>query len=352
MTTQVTEQFSTNSFKVKMELIQNTSLYSRWQVFACSTTLHGLRHVFEKSYSIAKRVIWLLLLWSSSAAFLYLLSVSVRKFKSKPMKTVVSQTTPADGLKFPAVTICNLNKFMKSKIDVADEDENFAKMGLNISGCSEIRQVRGNLTCGQALLCAYVWYGTVLVNGCNETMRQNIIKALNHSSDRLFNEEEFLSQYGHDMASMFVLYCRFMKENTCSDKDFVPILTQYGLCHTFNSGQNNSVLHAILEGPDLGLNIVLDVQLNESTLSEFSTGLKVIVHDQNTFVNRHSGFNILPGTHASVALKLRKVSYWYNTLGGRPPYMGYIGMYGPKVYGFQPFWSEMQGIDFGYFGHK
>ena len=312
MTTQETEQFPTNFFRVKMDLIQNGRHYTRWEAFACSTTLHGLRHLFDKSYSIAKRVIWLLLLWSASAAFLYLLSVSVRKFMSKPLKTVVSQDTPADGLKFPAVTICNLNKFVKAKIDVADEDENFAKMGLDISGCSETRQVRGNLTCGQALLCAYVWYGTVLVNGCNETTRQNIIKALNHSSERLFDEEEFFSKYGHDMASMFVLYCRFMKDDICSDKDFVPIITQYGLCHTFNSGQNKSVLHSLLEGPDLGLNIVLDVQLNESTLSDFSSGLKVIVHDQNTFVNRHSGFNVLPGTQASVAVKLRKVSYWFN----------------------------------------
>jgi len=164
MATQTTtEQFPTNSFKVKMELIQKTSYYSKWQAFASNTTLHGLRHVFDKSYSIAKRVIWLLFLWSSSATFLFLLSVSVNKFKSKPMKTVVSQATPAAGLKFAALTICNLNKFMKSKIDVADEDENFANMGLNISGCREIRWcIRGNLTCGQALLCAYVWYGTYL----------------------------------------------------------------------------------------------------------------------------------------------------------------------------------------------
>ena len=34
---------------------------------------------------------------------------------------------------FPAVTFCNLNKFVKSKIDVANEDEKFVKMGLNIS---------------------------------------------------------------------------------------------------------------------------------------------------------------------------------------------------------------------------
>ena len=80
-----------------------------------------------------------------------------------------------------------------------------------------------------------------------------------------------------------------------------------GLCFTFNSGHNGTVLHAILEGPELGLNIMLNTQTNESTISEFSNGLKVILHDQKTYVNRHSGFNILPGTHASVAVKLRKV---------------------------------------------
>lgn len=45
------------------------------------------------------------------------------------------------GLKFFVVIICNLNKFMKFKIDVIDDDENFVKMGLNISGCSEIWEV-------------------------------------------------------------------------------------------------------------------------------------------------------------------------------------------------------------------
>ncbi|KAL9956700.1 hypothetical protein ACROYT_G038221 [Oculina patagonica] len=196
--------------------------------------------------------------------------------------------------------------FMKSKIDIADDDEQFGKMGLNITGCSEIRAVRGNLTCGQALLCAYALYGTALIKGCNETTRQNIVDALNRSSERLFNEEEFLTRYGHDMAGMFVLYCRFMHIIECSDNNFVPTLTTEGLCFTFNSGDNDPVLYSFIEGTDLGLNILLDVQTNESTLSDFSNGFKVILHDQKTFVNQHDGFNILPGTHASVAVKLRK----------------------------------------------
>ncbi|KAJ7378336.1 hypothetical protein OS493_023586 [Desmophyllum pertusum] len=164
--------------------------------------------------------LFLIFLSAATCVFMYLVSISVNKFFSLPIKTVISQETPTDGLKCPAVTICNLNKFMKSKIDVADEDENFEKMELNISGCSEIGEVRGNLTCGQALLCAHVSYGTALVKGCNETMQQNIIDVLNRSSVRLFNEEAFFTKYGHDMARMFVVYCSYMESITCSDKDF------------------------------------------------------------------------------------------------------------------------------------
>lgn len=53
-----------------------------------------------------------------------------------------------EGLKFFVVIICNLNRFMRFKIDMLDEDENFVKMGLNISGCNEICKVCGNFICG------------------------------------------------------------------------------------------------------------------------------------------------------------------------------------------------------------
>ena len=283
---------------------------SKWEAFASNTTLHGLSYVADKSHSIFRRGIWFIFLGTAATAYVYLASLSLTKFFSRPIKTVISQETPSEGLKFPAVTICNLNRFMRSKIDTADEDENYVKMGLNISGCSEILKVRGNLTCGQAFLCAYSPYGTALVKGCNGTMRQKIINVINRSSHRLFNEEEFLTKYGHDIASMSssFLFCFFMQTKRCSDRDFVPKLTEYGICFTFNSGQNGFSRSAKYEGPDFGLSIFLDVQTEESTLSQFSSGLKVIVHDQDTFVNQYNGFNIVPGTHASVGVKLRKVS--------------------------------------------
>ena len=285
---------------------------TKWKEFASNTTLHGLRYVADKDHSISRRGIWLIFLGATATIYVYLASLSLTKFFSRPIKTEISQETPTEGLKFPAVTICNLNRFMRSKIDKADEDENFVKRILNISGCNaETRKVRGNLTCSEALLRIYTPWGTALVKGCNRTMQQNIKNVLSRSSDRLFNKEEFHTKNGHDIASLTpsFLYCRFIKTTMCSKGDFIPKLTQHGICFTFNSGNDGVLRRAIHEGPDFGLSVFLDAQMHETTFSQFSSGLKVIVHDQNTFVNRYNGFNIAPGTHASVGVKLKKVSY-------------------------------------------
>ena len=284
-----------------------------WRDFASNTTLHGLRYTVQKELSIPRRAIWLLFLFAATSAYTYYGTIALLKFMERPTKTVITQEAPTSGLKFPAVTICNLNKFAKSKIDMPDEDENFVKMGLNISGCSETRGVRGNLTCGQAFLCVYDNYSAAVVPGCDGTTRQNITKVLTGSSKRLFDEEKFLTNYAHDLAGLFVLYCTFSFGQDCSEKDFAPILTQRGLCYTFNSGYSNStVFHAEFEGPERGLSVLLNVEENESTVGQFSTGLNVVVHDQKTFINRNLGVNILPGVHSSVSVKLIKVSGQYH----------------------------------------
>ena len=292
---------------------QNSSPSVDWRDFASNTTLHGLRYTVQKELSIPRRAIWLLFLFAATGAYTYYGTIALLKFMKRPTKTVITQEAPTGGLKFPAVTICNLNKFAKSKIDMPDEDENFVKMGLNISGCSETRGVRGNLTCGQALLCVYDNYSATVVPGCDGTTRQNITKVLTGTSKRLFDEQKFLTNYAHDLAGLFVLYCTFSFGQDCSEKDFAPILTQRGLCYTFNSGYSNStVFHAEFEGPERGLSVLLDVEENESTVGQFSTGLNVVVHDQKTFINRNLGVNILPGVHSSVAVKLIKVSDQYH----------------------------------------
>ena len=298
------------------ELVKSKpSLLSKWKEFAANTTVHGLRHVVQASLPACRRLVWAILLFAALGAYLYNSTISFKKYISRPIRTEISQETPRDGLKFPAVTICNLNQFMKTKIDTTDEDENFEKLGLNISGCSETRTVRGNLTCGQALLCAFSDHGSLLVDNCNDSTRQRIISVLSHTK-RIYDEKEFLAKYGHDLFgnnSMNGL-CTFtdLEQITCSEHHFIPVVTNSGICYTFNSGNNGStkseLFHSFYEGSDFGLAIALNVQTNESTFSASSSGLAVNVHDQDTYVNYHTAFKVQPGAHASVAIKMTQVS--------------------------------------------
>lgn len=306
---------TTASFKEQVE--SKPSLLSKWIEFATNATLHGLRYVVQSSIPSHRRMAWALLLFAASGAYLYNSTKSVKKYFSRPIKTEISQETPRNGLKFPAVTICNLNQFMKTKIDTTDEDDNFEKLGLNISGCNETRNVRGNMTCGQALLCVFNDFGPFLVNNCSIPTRQRIMSVLNHTK-RIFNEKEFLAKYGHDLFGIKSMnggtnHCVFEDKERikCSEQHFIPIVTNSGICYTFNSGYNGSaeseLFRSLYEGSDFGLAIALDVQTNESTFSSSSSGLAIIVHDQNTYVNYHSAFKVQPGAHASVAVKLTQV---------------------------------------------
>ena len=301
------------------ELVKSKpSLLSKWKEFASNTTVHGLRHVVQASLPACRRLVWAILLFAALGAYSYNSTISFKKFISRPIRTEISQETPRDGLKFPAVTICNLNQFMKTKIDTTDEDENFEKLGLNISGCSETRTVRGNLTCGQALLCAFSDYGPLLVDNCNYSTRQRIMSVLNHTK-RIYDEKEFLAKYGHDLFGNNSMggdlkHCAFtdLEQITCSEHHFIPVVTNGGICYTFNSGYNGStkskLFRSFYEGSNFGLAIALNVQTNESTFSASSSGLAVNVHDQDTYANYHTAFKVQPGVHASVAIKMTQVS--------------------------------------------
>ena len=213
---------------------------------------------------------------------------------------------PEDGMEFPAVTICNLNNVMRSKRDTADGDRRFTELGLNVSGCQETREVRGNMTCGQAFMCAF--YGLTMIPGCDNTTKQ---KLMNSS----MNKEEIYSKYGHDLFDLTssLRRCEFRgTEKKCTRKDFVSSITTDGLCFTYNSDLNNvpEAYRTKFAGPRLGLNILLDVQTNETTYyPESAIGLNVIIHAQRTVANRLQGFNVMPGTHATIGVKLIKVKH-------------------------------------------
>ena len=74
--------------------------------FGQSTTLHGIRGVFDTSYHTIQRVVWLILVTSGLTVYIYLVSQSISRFLQYESVTKVSTIT-ADSMDFPAVTICD-----------------------------------------------------------------------------------------------------------------------------------------------------------------------------------------------------------------------------------------------------
>ena len=157
---------------------EKQSFSSKWKTFTANTTLHGLRNVVEDNRSKIRRIIWIIFLCGSTGYYFYFVFLCISKFIELPVQMIISQeSTLLSGMDFPAVTICNLNQVMKSKLDMADDDKRFTEMGLNITGCHETRAIRGNLTCGQALRCALSGLGEE--TGCDDTTRWKLSKAFN-----------------------------------------------------------------------------------------------------------------------------------------------------------------------------
>ncbi|XP_032221585.2 acid-sensing ion channel 2 [Nematostella vectensis] len=278
-----------------------SAMKETWREFASNTTLHGLRYAVGVC-DIRRRSLWILCLLACAASYLYMVIISFGTYIDRPIRTEVSHEFPKDGLDFPVVTICNLNYFVKSKIDTGYEDEAFFTRNLNMSVCGIIRGVSGNLTCGQALLCAYETFGSSVVDGCDDVIRSRVIAAVN-SSNRPFDTEEFMTRYGHDFAPMLMGYCAFSVNENCDINDWSPHITPGGMCYTFSKANQRKVYFLGGEG---GLSIILDAQISEHTFGDFSTGFRVILSARGTYINRARGFNVFPGSHALVAVTPKK----------------------------------------------
>ncbi|XP_022780330.1 acid-sensing ion channel 2-like isoform X1 [Stylophora pistillata] len=276
---------------------------TKWRQFASNTTVHGLRYVYE-SPSRVIRSVWLILLLISIACYLFFAQQSIARYFSRPINVEYTEVVPESGnLIFPAITICNLNRFVKRKIYTPDDEKDFHKLGLNLPSCAAVKKVITNMTCGQALLCAYERYGGEVVENCNKT-KHRIVDVLNSTKEPIFDPEKFLGAYGHEFEEMFTYYCTFATKEECKSSDFFPNLIQGGRCFTFNSGENGTIVrNTSIEGSSGGLAVVLDVQMDEVTISEFSRGLRVIIHEQGEYLSMDThGFNVFPGSHALVRM--------------------------------------------------
>lgn len=85
------------------------------QVFAHTSTLHGISHIFSYEKITAKCCLWVVFFLSSLTFLMYVCVDRIQFYLEYPHVTKLDEiTTPV--MVFPAVTICNLNSIRFSRI--------------------------------------------------------------------------------------------------------------------------------------------------------------------------------------------------------------------------------------------
>lgn len=88
--------------------------------FASTSTLHGLGRACGRGPHGLRRTLWALALLTSLAAFLYQAAGLARGYLTWPHLVARDPAAPAPAAGFPAVTLCNINRFRHSALSDAD----------------------------------------------------------------------------------------------------------------------------------------------------------------------------------------------------------------------------------------
>ncbi|XP_058867543.1 acid-sensing ion channel 1-like isoform X4 [Acipenser ruthenus] len=263
-------------------------------VFAGTSTLHGLAHIFTYERFGMKRLLWLLLFLGSFSLLLCVCVDRVRYYFAYPHVTKLDEVS-VPRMDFPAITFCNLNEFRFSRVTRND-----------LYHAGELLALLNNR------------YEIQDPHLAEESVLESLQDKANFRNfkPKPFNMREFFDRTGHDIKEM-LLYCRYRGE-TCSAEDFKVIFTRYGKCYTFNSGLDGKPLLVTMKGgTGNGLELMLDIQQDEylpvwgeTDETSFEAGIKVQIHtqDEPPFIDQ-LGFGVAPGFQTFVSCQEQRLVY-------------------------------------------
>ncbi|XP_025026713.1 acid-sensing ion channel 4 isoform X3 [Python bivittatus] len=177
---------------------------------------------------------------------------------------------------FPAVTICNINRFRHSALTDAD-----------------------------------------IFHLANMTGLPPKDRDGHKASDLLYPDPDMadiVNRTGHQLDDM-LKNCSFSGEN-CSAENFTVVYTRYGKCYTFN-GDRNKPRVTRQSGMGNGLEIMLDIQQEEylpiwreTNETSFEAGIRVQIHSQDEPPYIHQlGFGVSPGFQTFVSCQEQRLTY-------------------------------------------
>ncbi|XP_026318129.1 pickpocket protein 28-like [Hyposmocoma kahamanoa] len=193
-----------------------------WKQFLYEGSLHGVKYIFEPTFSRKERVTWIIIVVISIFICTGVIIQLFSKSSSTPFVNVIdSLPTPIWAVPFPSVVICphlHVQLSYKNVTELEDLQKFFA---------SRI---------------------------CPQMMRDSIVKEGRLSSDEIHMLQDFIVKASPKCKDVVKLcHWRSIDQHThwkseeCCDTFFKSIFTNYGLCFTFNSlplnGMSNETIH-------------------------------------------------------------------------------------------------------------
>ncbi|KAK0061409.1 hypothetical protein Bpfe_009215 [Biomphalaria pfeifferi] len=234
--------------------------------FSELSTFHGMRLLCSRGPNPVRRFIWSLLIVGCLVALALQVRQQVLYFFSNP-KTINEETKFVDSVEFPTVTICNENAF-------------------RISAAYNLKLY------------------DILNNMFNSTLTLDIVAEaglINLTLDEL----NYLG--GNDIHNM-ILKCKWNAAETCGPENFTRMITDQGLCYSFNGPTSPRNLTVETPGASRGLQLTLNIEEYERMMgSHVASGIHILIHNRREYpLVEQLGQAIAAGSHTFVALKLKK----------------------------------------------
>ncbi|NXO91884.1 ASI4A protein, partial [Certhia brachydactyla] len=243
--------------------------------FASTSTLHGLGHICRSGQLGVRQTLWAFAFLASLAFFLYQAAKSALLYLEHPHVMALDEEAIREMV-FPAITICNINRYRHSALTDAD-----------------------------------------IFHLANMTGLPPKDRDGHKATDLLYPDPDMadiVNRTGHQLDDM-LKSCNFSGEN-CSSRDFTVVYTRYGKCYTFNGDRRNPRVTR-QGGMGNGLEIMLDIQQEEylpiwreTNETSFEAGIRVQIHSQDEPPYIHQlGFGVSPGFQTFVSCQEQRLTY-------------------------------------------
>ncbi|KAK7097714.1 acid-sensing ion channel 1-like isoform X2 [Littorina saxatilis] len=285
-----------------------------WVFYRSSATIHGVAQVAGPPLYSFRKWIWLFLVLSMGTGLCVILFIQVQRLASFPTRTSVRAEFD-DEVPFPAVTLCNLNQFTKSRLPLDPGLRYLIKL---LSEASVIGQET---------------YTSTTTTPQPQTDLNPTSKNADISSSRVPRWSNITGPELHQIVwdtaqdtSDFLYLCSWERQIVPCREMFEATLTDLGVCFTFNGrgvGGRYKKLMSSQFGAWTGMRVLMFINQTEYYYAKtMQTGVKVLLHEPEvTPMPSTSGMLMRPGVSAHLAFRRTEHQ------GLAAPYKAYRNVY-------------------------